>query len=90
LHTPGHTQRHLSLWRETDRLLIAGDAFVTTTQESVYAAVTQKPQMHGPPMYFTPDGNSARRSVQSLASLAPETVVAGHIRQCGDRKCARH
>lgn len=78
LHTPGHSPGHVSLWREADRMLIAGDAFVTTKQESVYSAVTQKPEMHGPPMYFTPDWNNARRSVQTLASLAPETVVTGH------------
>jgi glyoxylase-like metal-dependent hydrolase (beta-lactamase superfamily II) len=78
LHTPGHAPGHISLWREADRMLVAGDAFVTTKQESVYAAVNQKPEMHGPPMYFTPDWNSARRSVQTLASLAPETVVTGH------------
>lgn len=78
LHTPGHAPGHISLWREADRMLIAGDAFVTTKQESVYSAVTQKPEMHGPPMYFTPDWINARRSVQTLASLSPETVVTGH------------
>ena len=55
-----------------------GDAFITTRQESAYAALTQAPEMHGPPMYFTPDWESARRSVQMLASLAPELVVTGH------------
>src|SRR5215218_2733046 len=78
LHTPGHAPGHISLWREEDRMLIAGDAFVTTKQESVYSAVTQDPEMHGPPAYFTPDWQGAKRSVQTLASLAPETVVTGH------------
>jgi glyoxylase-like metal-dependent hydrolase (beta-lactamase superfamily II) len=58
LHTPGHSPGHVSLWRESDRLMIVGDAFTTTKQESVYAAVTQEPEMHGPPMYFTPDGRA--------------------------------
>jgi glyoxylase-like metal-dependent hydrolase (beta-lactamase superfamily II) len=78
LHTPGHAPGHISLWREADRLLIAGDAFITTRQESAYAAITQAPEMHGPPMYFTPDWDNARRSVQKLAALSPETVVTGH------------
>ena len=60
------------------RLLVAGDAFITTRQESAYAAVTQAPEMHGRPMYFTPDWVSARASVQSLAALAPDVVVTGH------------
>jgi len=78
LHTPGHAAGHVSFWRSQDRLLIAGDAFVTTGQESVYAVVVQKPEMHGPPMYFTPDWHAARDSVRKLAALAPEIVVTGH------------
>jgi len=78
IHTPGHTPGHVSLWRERDRVLIAGDAFITTRQESVYSAVTQSPEMHGPPMYFTPDWTSAKASVRALAALAPEIVISGH------------
>ena len=80
LHTPGHAPGHISLWRESDRTLIAGDAFVTTAQESVYAAATQRPELHGPPMYFTPDWQSAQTSVESLAALEPEVAVTGHGR----------
>jgi len=80
IHTPGHTPGHISLWREPDRALIAGDAFITTGQESAYAVAVQKPEMHGPPMYFTPDWDSARASVEKLAALEPEVVVAGHGR----------
>lgn len=78
IHTPGHSPGHISFWRARDRLLIAGDAFITTKQESAYSAVTQKPEMHGPPMYFTPDWESSCKSVQALATLSPETVVTGH------------
>jgi glyoxylase-like metal-dependent hydrolase (beta-lactamase superfamily II) len=80
VHSPGHAPGHISLWRESDRMLIVGDAFVTTKQESVYSAVTQDPEMHGPPMYFTPDWVNAKLSVRKLAALAPETVVSGHGR----------
>ncbi len=58
--------------------MIAGDAFITTAQESAYAVMTQQPEMHGPPMYFTPDWVAARRSVEQLAALNPETVITGH------------
>ncbi len=80
LHTPGHSVGQVSLWREADRALIAADAFVTTAQESVYAAATQRPEMHGPPMYFTPDWGSAKTSVERLAALEPEIAVTGHGR----------
>jgi len=80
LHTPGHTPGHVSLWREADHTLIAGDAFITTAQESAYAVLVQEPEMHGPPRYFTPDWVSARQSVQDLAALNPQRVVCGHGR----------
>ncbi len=80
IHTPGHAPGHVSLWREADRTLIAGDAFITTAQESAYAVATQSPEMHGPPMYFTPDWQSAKTSVERLAALEPEIAVTGHGR----------
>lgn len=78
--TPGHSPGHVSFWRENDRALIVGDAFVTTAQESVYAALTQETEIHGPPMYYTPDWDAARHSVQTLAKLQPELAVTGHGR----------
>ncbi len=78
LHTPGHSPGHISLWREADRLLVAGDAFVTTKAESAYAVAIQKPEVHGPPMYYTPDWVAAEASVGELARLEPETVITGH------------
>ena len=78
LHTPGHTPGHVSLWREADRTIVAGDAFITTDQESAYAVAVQKPEMHGPPQYFTTDWAAARASVGRLAALAPDLAVTGH------------
>lgn len=80
LHTPGHSVGHVSFWREADRTLIAGDAFITTRQESAYATATQSPELHGPPMYLTVDWDAARASVRSLGALRPELVIAGHGR----------
>jgi glyoxylase-like metal-dependent hydrolase (beta-lactamase superfamily II) len=80
IHTPGHTPGHASFWRESDRTLIVGDAFITTRQESAYAVIKQEPEMHGPPKYYTPDWEMARASVQRLAALEPERVVTGHGR----------
>jgi glyoxylase-like metal-dependent hydrolase (beta-lactamase superfamily II) len=75
LHTPGHAAGHVSLWRESDRAIIAGDAFITTRMESAYAVAVQKPEMHGPPTYFTTDFEAAKESVQKLANL--ETRAGG-------------
>ena len=80
IHTPGHTPGHASLWRASDRCLIAGDALITTKQESAYAVVTQAPELHGPPACFTQDWTAAHSSVESLAALQPDTVLTGHGR----------
>jgi glyoxylase-like metal-dependent hydrolase (beta-lactamase superfamily II) len=80
LHTPGHTPGHVSLWHEGSRTLIAGDAFITTAQESAYAVAAQKTEMHGPPAYFTQDWAASKASVRKLAALQPEIVVTGHGR----------
>jgi glyoxylase-like metal-dependent hydrolase (beta-lactamase superfamily II) len=78
IHTPGHTPGHISLFREKDGVLIAGDAFVTTMQESVLAVATQKKYVCGPPKYFTPDWGTAARSVRELAALEPNVIATGH------------
>jgi glyoxylase-like metal-dependent hydrolase (beta-lactamase superfamily II) len=78
IHTPGHTPGHISLFRDDDRLLIAGDAFVTQKQESFLAVVTRRQEISRPPAYFTPDWTAARRSVQALASLEPSVAATGH------------
>ena len=80
IHTPGHSPGHVSFWREADRVLIVGDAFVTTAQESAYAVATQEPELHGPPKYMTVDWAAACASVGTLAALQPELVVTGHGR----------
>lgn len=78
VHTPGHTAGHVSLFRDADRALIAGDAFVNVKQESATAVLAQTPEIHGPPAYYTPDWNAARRSVEALAALEPAVAVTGH------------
>jgi len=78
VHTPGHSPGHISLFRKRDRVLLAGDAFVTTRQESVWSVMMQTRKLAGPPRYFTSDWKAAWRSVASLAKLEPEIVASGH------------
>lgn len=77
-HTPGHAPGHVSLFRQRDKLLIAGDAFVTTNQESALSVMLQNTILHGPPKYFTYNWISAERSVKTLADLEPEIAATGH------------
>jgi glyoxylase-like metal-dependent hydrolase (beta-lactamase superfamily II) len=77
-HTPGHAPGHISLWREKDKLLLAGDAFVTTKQESAWCVALQRKVIAGPPKYFTYDWHQSLESVATLANLEPMTVATGH------------
>jgi glyoxylase-like metal-dependent hydrolase (beta-lactamase superfamily II) len=80
IHTPGHTPGHVAFFQGEEATLLAGDAFVTTKQESMLAALTQRPEIHGPPAYYTSDWESARASVQLLSDLEPEVAATGHGR----------
>lgn len=80
IHTPGHAPGHISLYREQDGVLLAGDAFVTTRQESLLSVLKQEKTISGPPRYFTYDWLAAEKSVQALAALQPALVATGHGR----------
>jgi glyoxylase-like metal-dependent hydrolase (beta-lactamase superfamily II) len=80
IDTPGHSPGHVSLFRDGDRVLIAGDAFCTTKQESFLKVALQEPELHGPPAYFTTDWDAARDSVRRVADLQPAVLAPGHGR----------
>jgi glyoxylase-like metal-dependent hydrolase (beta-lactamase superfamily II) len=80
IHTPGHSPGHISLFRESDRVLIAGDAFVTTKAESAVYALSGMKHLSGPPKYYTCNWASAELSVIKLAALDPEVAATGHGR----------
>ncbi len=78
IHTPGHSPGHVSLFRDEDRALIAGDAFVTVKQDSLYKVLTQELEVTGPPRYLTTDWKAAKESVIKLEALKPTVAVTGH------------
>jgi glyoxylase-like metal-dependent hydrolase (beta-lactamase superfamily II) len=78
IHTPGHTPGHISLFRESDGILIAGDAITTVKQESLLSVLTQKQDLNGPPAYFTTEWNDAENSVKILRQLKPTLAITSH------------
>lgn len=78
IHTPGHTEGHVSFFREKDKTLIVGDAFTTTKQESFTSVLTQHERIKGPPAYLTTDWQTAKKSVEHLKDLKPELVIPSH------------
>ncbi len=78
LATPGHSPGHISFWRPFDRVLISGDALISTRQESLFAVWQQKIEVRPPPAYFTPDWRAAFDSLQRLRALSPALAATGH------------
>lgn len=78
IHTPGHTRGHVSFFRDKDRALIAGDAFITVKQESLTSVISQKEEISGPPKYLTQDFDEALKSIKKLIQLKPEVAITGH------------
>ena len=66
LDTPGHSNGHVSYWRERDRTLICGDVFFNL------------PNLRPPPNALTVDPQRNHRSMRRLAGLEPELVLFGH------------
>lgn len=90
IHTPGHTEGHIALFREKDGVLIAGDAFTTVKQESLLSVITQKEQISGPPKYLTVDWQMAQDSVKRLRDLKPELAIPSHGQPMKGKELARH
>lgn len=90
IHTPGHTEGHVSLFRDTDRVLIAGDAFTTVKQESIMSVMSQNEKISGPPKYLTIDWAAAEDSVRLLRDLKPYLVIPSHGQPMKGEELTRH
>ncbi|HSI67820.1 MAG TPA: MBL fold metallo-hydrolase [Planococcus sp. (in: firmicutes)] len=88
-HTPGHSPGHVSLFRMHGSVLLAGDAFVTVKQESVYDVMLQRRKIHGPPSYLTTDWKAAEASVNLLVGLWPSVAATGHGKTMRGAKLAK-
>lgn len=90
IHTPGHTEGHISLFRERDGILIVGDAFTTVKQESLISVLTQNEQISGPPKYLTTDWKTAEESVNLIKDLKPSCVIPSHGKPMQGEELTRH
>lgn len=80
LEVPGHSAGHLAFWRESDRVLIAGD--VLNTADPLLLI----PGLREPKAAFTPDPAENRRSAKRLGELEPRLLLVGHGPPCRDTK----
>lgn len=67
LDVPGHSPGHIALWRESDRVLIAGDVFFHLAR-----------RVSAPWSFLTADVAVNRKSMRRLAALRPALALFGH------------
>ena len=72
LDVPGHSAGHVAYWRESDRVLVAGDVLNNMN------VLTGIRGLHEPRVEFTIDPPLNRESARKLAALEPSLVVFGH------------
>jgi len=76
--TGGHTPGHISLFRDSDGVLIAGDALVNLRLESVRALLRPQSGLSGPPWYTTWSRAAAVSSIRTIAAVGPRVLGPGH------------
>jgi glyoxylase-like metal-dependent hydrolase (beta-lactamase superfamily II) len=72
LDVPGHTAGHIAFWRESDRVLIAGDVIWN------FQFVAGFPGLTEPSPVFADEPKDNRASARRLAELEPGLVCFGH------------
>jgi hydroxyacylglutathione hydrolase len=70
---PGHAPGLIGLWRERDRLALAGDCFYTIDPQTGRGGHARVPHRA-----FNADTEQARASMRKLAALEPAAAWAGH------------
>ncbi len=85
--TPGHTAGHISLFREADGVLLAGDALATEDLDSFIGLITHRRRLSRPPAPFTTDWGAARESLAALGELPVNLIAAGHGRALTGKHC---
>ena len=76
--TPGHSPGHVSFFRSSDRVLLAGDAFATMNMDSWTGLIGKKEELSRAGAPFNMDWEATRRSVRVLADLRPHIAGCGH------------
>lgn len=78
IETPGHSPGHISLFRPSDRVLLAGDAFASMDMESWFGLISATRRLSRAGAPFNCDWEATRASVRKLADLRPDVVGCGH------------
>ena len=76
--TPGHSPGHVAFFRESDRVLLAGDAFATMNMDSWSGLISGQKKLSRAGAPLTMDWGLACDSLRELADLRPSVAGCGH------------
>jgi glyoxylase-like metal-dependent hydrolase (beta-lactamase superfamily II) len=77
IETPGHAPGHISLWRASDKVLVAGDSW-TTIDVNHWSGPLKGPEVFPTAYTASCDFEAVKRSMQVLAALEPRALACGH------------
>jgi glyoxylase-like metal-dependent hydrolase (beta-lactamase superfamily II) len=72
IETPGHSKGHISFFRESDRVMIVGDALVNMNLLTTVVGLNE------PPNLFTTDRATNIESIKKVHDLNPKILCFGH------------
>lgn len=72
IHAPGHTDGHIILFRDEDKIAIVGDLLNGVMQRTPW------PRLIEPPRFLTANPVENRKSIRRLAELSPRVMCFGH------------
>lgn len=78
LQTPGHTPGHVAFARESDGVVVTGDALATVELNALPGMVLGTRRISAPPWITTWDWTAARASARAIAALEPPVLAGGH------------
>ena len=90
IHTPGHSEGLIALFKEDGKVLIASDAFCTLKQESLMSVITQQEDISGPPKYLTTNWKLAEESIRKIIALNPKLAIPGHGKPMEGESLTKH
>lgn len=78
IHTPGHSPGHVALFRERDRVLLAGDVLESVNFDRWSTLLQRRTRLWPGESPYVCNWKQAEASVRLLAMLQPNLILCGH------------
>ncbi len=90
IYTPGHTQGHISLFREKDGVLIPGDLTTTVSKADLDQVKNENENAEGSQLNFIEDQEAWEDSVRKISLLNPKIMLPSHGQPIANKELEDH